>query len=77
MKAIMDDKGNTSSMRIALLFAIGVFVFLLYLFTKTLLVEIQKEVINYTGLALLFTAMVTEVAVVLILKVIQKKYENV
>ncbi len=76
MNALQDDRGNYSSIRIVLMFAIIVFVFLLYLFTKTLFIEIQKDVINYQGLALLFTAMITEVAVVLILKVFQKKYEN-
>ncbi len=76
MNALQDDRGNYSSIRIVLMFAIIVFVFLLYLFTKTLFVELEKETINYTGLALLFSAMVTEVGVVLIIKVIQKKYEN-
>lgn len=76
MNALQDDKGNYSSMRVVLLFAVMIFLFLLYLFTKTLFVEIQKDVINYQGLALLFTAMVTEVGVVLLLKVLQKKYEK-
>ncbi len=76
MNALKDDKGNWSSIRLVLLFAVVIFLYLLYLFTKTLFVEIEKETINYQGLALLFTAMVTEVGVVLILKVLQKKYER-
>lgn len=76
MNALQDDKGNYSSIRIALAFAIVLFMYLLYLFTKTLFVELTKDTINYQGLSLLFTAMIAEVAVVLLLKVWQKKYER-
>ncbi len=76
MNALQDDNGNYSSIRMVLIFAVLIFLYLLYLFTKTLFVELEKETINYTGLALLFSAMVTEVGVVLVIKVIQKKYEN-
>ena len=76
MNILQDDKGNYSSMRVVLLGAFAVFVFLLILFTRLLVFELNQESINYNGLATIFTAMVTQVGLVLLLKVFQKKYEN-
>ncbi len=73
---LQDDKGNYSSLRALLLVVMIIFIFLLYLFTKTLFFELQQDEINYQGLATLFTAMIVNVGVVLVSKIVQKKYEN-
>ena len=76
MNILQDDKGNYSSMRVILLGAFLVFIFLLFLFTRLLVFELHQESINYSGLATIFTAMVTQVGLVLFLKVFQKKFES-
>ena len=76
MNILQDDKGNWSSIRFLLIAVLLIFIYLLFLFSKALFFELQQEAINYTGLATLFTAMVANVGLVLVMKVIQKKYEN-
>jgi hypothetical protein len=59
-----------------LLFSVLVLVYQLYRFNQVYQIEIMKERIDYTGLSLLFTTMVINFIFVVILKVIQKKYER-
>lgn len=73
---LQDDNGNISSLRIVLVIILAIFIYLLALFTQALKIEIVKETPNYTGLATLFTAMLVNLALPLLLKVIQKKYEK-
>ncbi len=73
---IRDKKGKVSSMRVALLISILIFCYLLFLFQKAFLLEIQKDVPNYLGLTSIFTAMIAQVGLTLLLKVFQKKYED-
>ncbi len=73
---LQDDKGNKSTMRVAFLIGVVVFIFLLLLFTHMAILESRKEVVDYLGLAALFTATVTELGLVLYFKTLQKKYEN-
>ncbi len=73
---IKDDKGNNSTMRVAFLIGVVVFIFLLLLFTHMAILESRKENVDYIGLATLFTATVTELGLVLYFKTLQKKYER-
>lgn len=73
---LKDDSGNNSSIRGILLISVIILIYQLYEYRLAFRLEIQKEVVDYTGLSLLFTTMVINFIVVVILKVIQKKYEN-
>lgn len=73
---LKDDKGNWSSIRLVLMFCIFLLCYQLLEFRVAYRIEIQKEIVDYTGLSLLFTTMVINFVFVLILKVIQKKFEN-
>ena len=73
---LKDDKGNWSSMRLVLISCIFLLCYQLYEFRVGYRKEIEKDVVDYTGLSLLFTTMVINFVFVLILKVIQKKFEN-
>jgi uncharacterized membrane protein YidH (DUF202 family) len=73
---LKDKNGDWSSLRVVLLFSVLVLVYQLYRFNQVYQIEIVKERIDYTGLSLLFTTMVINFIFVVILKVIQKKYER-
>jgi uncharacterized membrane protein YidH (DUF202 family) len=73
---LKDKNGDWSSLRVVLLFSVLVLVYQLYRFNQVYQIEIMKERIDYTGLSLLFTTMVINFIFVVILKVIQKKYER-
>ena len=73
---IKDNKGKISSMRVILILATLLLIYQLYEFRVAYRLEIIKEEPNYNGLAVLFGAMVINFVFVIILKVIQKKYEN-
>jgi uncharacterized membrane protein YidH (DUF202 family) len=73
---LKDKNGDWSSLRVVLLFSVLVLVYQLYRFNQVYQIEIMKERIDYTGLSLLFTTMVINFILVVILKVIQKKYER-
>lgn len=73
---LKDDKGNWSSIRLVLMFGVLLLCYQLLEFRMAYRIEIQKEIVDYTGLSLLFTTMVTNFVFVLVLKVIQKKFEN-
>lgn len=73
---LKDDKGNWSSMRLVLMFGVLLLCYQLYEFRLGYRKEIEKDIVDYTGLSLLFTTMIINFVFVLILKVIQKKFEN-
>lgn len=73
---LKDDKGNWSSIRLVLMFGVLLLCYQLLEFRMAYRIEIQKEIVDYTGLSLLFTTMVINFVFVLVLKVIQKKFEN-
>jgi uncharacterized membrane protein YidH (DUF202 family) len=73
---LKDKNGDWSSLRVVLLFSVLVLIYQLYRFNQVYQIEIMKERIDYTGLSLLFTTMVINFIFVVILKVIQKKYER-
>lgn len=73
---VKDNKGKNSSMRVILILATLLLIYQLYEYRVAYRLEIIKEEPNYNGLALLFGAMVINFVFVVILKVIQKKYEE-
>jgi quinol-cytochrome oxidoreductase complex cytochrome b subunit len=75
---IQDDKGNYSSMRVIMLFGGVVFLLTFALFVIIVFEALgrKSEPINYSGIALLFTAMVVEIMAFVCAKVWQKKIEN-
>jgi len=76
MNALKDNKGNWSSMRIVMFFSLVVLAYQLYEFRVAYRLEIMKEQVDYNGLSLLFASLVTNFIFVVILKVIQKKFEQ-
>lgn len=72
---LKDDKGNWSSMRLIMLISVVLLIYQLYEFRVILHKEIEKEVVDYNGLSILFTTMVINFVFVIILKVLQKKWE--
>lgn len=76
MNAMKDDKGNWSSTRIIMFLSLLLLMYQLYEFRAAYRLEIVKENVDYNGLAVLFAALVTNFIFVVILKVIQKKFEK-
>ncbi len=73
---LKDEKGHWSSIRVILLVSVFILVYQLWRFNQVFQIEIVKEKIDYTGLSLLFTTLVINFILVVILKVIQKKFER-
>lgn len=72
-----DDNGNLSSIRLILLILLVVFVYLMFLFTKMIYHELNsKDPINYQGLAIVFSSFFIQFILVILSKVIQKRFEN-
>ena len=71
-----EGNGRLSSMRLALAITTIVFIYLMLLFSQAFWFEIQKKEIDYTGLSLLFTTMFVNFILVILMKVIQKKFEK-
>lgn len=76
MNFLQDDSGNYSSMRVILIISVLVLIYQLYEFRAAYHLEIVKETPDYQGLTILFTALVTNFIFALILKVVQKRFEN-
>ena len=77
MKEIIEEtNGRRSSIRIVLIVSAIIMLYLLYLFTVMVRHELAQESINYTGLTAIFSAMFVQFILVVIMKVIQKKYEK-
>ena len=76
MNLIQDKSGNYSSMRVMLLASLLLLVYQLWEFRFAYRLEVVKDEPNYSGLALLFGAMVINFVVVILLKVLQTKYEQ-
>lgn len=74
----MPNSKMRGSIRVILFVSYATMIYLILLWRKVLLVEIthNPEQINYNGLALLFGAMVTNMALVLVAKVMEKKFES-
>lgn len=75
MQFLKDCTGQYSSMRIALMIIILITIYLLWLFTRAFIFELQQEHINYTGLATLFTAFFVSFTLAIFAKVWQTKHE--
>ena len=73
---LKDDKGNWSSIRLIMVFSVFLLVYQLYRFNQVFQIEIKSESVDYSGLSLLFTTLVINFVFVIILKVIQKKFER-
>jgi threonine/homoserine/homoserine lactone efflux protein len=73
---LSQDNGVLSMIRLAVVFVMLVFLYFLWLFTLMVFHELSRDEINYSGLALIFGAMFVEFILVIILKVMQKKYEH-
>lgn len=71
-----ESNGILSMIRLAVAFVMLVFLYFLWLFTLMVFHELGQEKIDYAGLALIFGAMFIEFLLVILLKVIQKKYEK-
>jgi hypothetical protein len=76
MSLMKDDKGHWSSMRAVLIASFLVLIYQLYEFRAAYRLEIIKDQPDYNGLSLLFASLVTNFIFVVILKVIQKKFES-
>ena len=74
-KIMQDSKGNNSSLRIILVVVFLLMCYQLYEFRVAYRLEIVKEAPDYSGLTLLFTAMIINFVLVLVAKVWQKKFE--
>ncbi len=73
---LKDDKGNWSSLRLVMVFSVGLLFYQLYKFNQVYQLEIVKDSVDYSGLSLLFTTLVINFVFVIILKVVQKKFEK-
>jgi hypothetical protein len=73
---IQDDKGNTSSFRVILLFFTALWFGLIVLWGIAFWVEMARDEPNYNGLAVLFGALVVQVLGMIAGHVIRKRYEN-
>ena len=76
LEFFQQDDGTFSMLRLLVACVLVVFTYLMYLFTRLLYFELNSEEINYSGLSLLFTTMFINFILAILLKVIQKKYEN-
>lgn len=75
LEPIEDNKGNISSIRILSYLSFILLVYLLSEFRYAYRLEVVKPFPDYPGLALIFTAIVINFGLVILLKVIQKRYE--
>jgi hypothetical protein len=76
MNPLQDDSGNNSSIRVILALSFILLIYQLIEFRYAFRLEVVKEEPDYNGLSILFGAMVLNFVFVLIMKVIQKKYEK-
>ncbi len=75
---LQDDNNNYSSMRMVLIGCTVLTVYLLILFSIMVFHELkqEQEPVNYSGLTGIFSAMFVQFILVVIMKVVQKKFEN-
>lgn len=73
-----NGKGKVGSIRVILAISYLTLIYLIVLWRKIALIEIEYNPtdINYNGLSLLFGAMVANVGVILVAKVLEKKFEK-
>jgi hypothetical protein len=76
LEFFQEESGAYSSIRLALAITTTVFIYLMFLFTLLVKKELSKDIIDYTGLSLLFTTMFINFILVILLKVVQKKFET-
>ncbi len=76
MNALKEESGKYSTLRIILFVFILILAYQLYEFRFAYRLEVVKESPDYRGLSLLFAALVTNFIVILITKVVQKKFER-
>jgi hypothetical protein len=76
MDFLKDKNNQMSSLRVILILSFLVLIYQLFRFNQAYQLEIVRDKPDYNGLSLLFAAFVTNFIFVVILKVIQKKYEQ-